>query len=281
MILRIHLLSSDYLPKTPHPSCYVIHETGITASLAPTAVNADHGLLFIYDGWLTLEQRYSARSVPGSVTVVPAGVPHRPLAGENIDYWLLGFSASSFSFDETQAVMQPFFEVRLGATPIILLSSQAQEKIQTWLKLLEQEAEIQTPESNEVQCSLITLILAEVARAIPIEKEDVSKSNLVAKALRYIQQYSLTPISLSDVAKAVSRTSPHVAAAVKSETGFTVGTWITSSRIAKAAQLLQHTDKAIDQIAPLIGWQDTTHFIRQFRKIYGVTPAVWRKNIRS
>ena len=201
---------------------------------------------------------------------MPAGVPHRPLAGENIDYWLLGFSASSFSFDETQAVMQPFFEVRLGATPIILLSSQAQEKIQTWLKLLEQEAEIQTPESNEVQRSLITLILAEVARAIPIEKEDASKSNLVAKALRYIQQYSLTPISLSDVA-----------AAVKSETGFTVGTWITSSRIAKAAQLLQHTDKAIDQIAPLIGWQDTTHFIRQFRKIYGVTPAVWRKNIRS
>jgi AraC-like DNA-binding protein len=38
---------------------------------------------------------------------------------------------------------------------------------------------------------------------------------------------------------------------------------------------------AVDQIAPKIGWQDTRHFIQQFRKIYGVTPAAWRKKVNG
>lgn len=274
-------MSSDHQPKTPHPSCYVIHDTGITTSPAPVAVHVEHGLIFVQDGWFTMEQRYAALSLPGSVTVVPAGVPHRPLAGEKLDYWLLGFSAGSFGFDEAQAIMRPFAEVRLGAVPVIALDNQAQQRIQVWFKTLAQETDVQTPESTEVQRSLIALILAEVARATPVAGSRVPKSALVGKALRYIQLHSLTPISLADVAAAVGRTAPHVAAVVKSDTGFTVGMWITSARVAKAAQLLQHTDMAIDQIAPHIGWQDTTHFIRQFRKIYGMTPAVWRRNLRS
>lgn len=209
------------------------------------------------------------------------GCTARPLAGEKLDYWLLGFSAGSFDFDETQAIMRAFAEVRLGAVPVIPLSSQAQQRMRTWFATLAQETELQTPESAEVQRSLITLILAEVTRAIPITGEPLPRSALVGKVLRYIQQYSLTPISLSDVAAAVGRTTPHVAAVVKAETGFTVGSWIASARVSKAAQLLQHTDMSIDQIAPHIGWQDSTHFIRQFRKIYGTTPAAWRRSLKS
>ncbi|UWQ34192.1 AraC family transcriptional regulator [Leisingera sp. M527] len=267
-------------PEPPHPSCYVIHETGVSTQPAPVAVHAEHGLVFAREGWFTMEQRYETLSLAGSVTIVPAGVPHRPLAGEDLDYWLLGFSAGGFGLDEEQAVMRPFAEVRLGASPVIHLENAAQARLQLWFETLAREAEGQNELTADVQRSLITLILSEVSRAMPSADEDTQRSPLVAAALRYIQRHSLSPISLSDVASAVSRTAPHVAAVVKADTGFTVGTWITSARLAKAAQLLQHTDIPVDQIAPHIGWQDTTHFIRQFRRIYGVTPAAWRKKQR-
>lgn len=265
----------------PHPSCYVIHETGVSTHSAPVAVLAEHGLVFTRAGWFTMEQKYETLSLAGSVTIVPAGVPHRPLAGEDLDYWLLGFSAGGFGLDETQAVMRPFAEVRLGASPVVHLSDVAQTRLQLWFETLACEAEGQTELTAEVQRSLITLILSEVSRAMPKADEDTQRSPLVATALRYIQRHSFSPISLSDVASAVGRTAPHVATVVKAETSFTVGTWITSARVAKAAQLLQHTDMPVDQIAPHIGWKDTTHFIRQFRKIYGVTPAAWRKKQRK
>lgn len=266
--------------KPPHPSCYVIHEMGVSTHPTPVAVHVDHGLMFTRAGWFTMEQKYETLSLAGSVTIVPAGVPHRPLAGEDLDYWLLGFSAAGFGFDEAQAVMRPFAEVRVGASPVIHLDEVAQTRLLRWFETLVQETEDQSELTAEVQRSLITLILSEVSRAMPTADEDRQRSPLVATALRYIQRHSLSPISLSDVASAVSRTAPHVAAVVKSETGFTVGTWITSARVAKAAQLLRHTDMPVDQIAPYIGWQDTTHFIRQFRKIYGMTPAAWRKKQR-
>lgn len=267
-------------PEPPHPSCYVIHEKGVSTHPTPVAVHADHGLMFTRAGWFTMEQKYETLSLAGSVTIVPAGVPHRPLAGEDLDYWLLGFSAGGFGFDEAQAIMRPFSEVRLGASPVVHLEEVAQARLHRWFEALAREAEGQNELTAEVQRSLITLILSEVSRAMPKADKDRQRSPLVATALRYIQRHSLSPISLIDVASAVGRTAPHVAAVVKSETGFTVGTWITSARVAKAAQLLQHTDMPVDQIAPHIGWQDTTHFIRQFRKIYGMTPAAWRKKQR-
>lgn len=265
----------------PHPGCYVLHETGVNTQPGPVAVHAEHGLIFVRDGWFTMEHQYEALSLPGSVTMVPAGVPHRPIAGENLDYWLLGFSVGDFGFDEDQPIMRAFADVRLGASPVIQLDKATQARLQQWFEALAQEAAIQhDPQTLEVQRSLISLILADVARALPRNDGEPTRSPLVAKALRFIQQHSLSAISLSDVANAVGRTAPHVAAVVKNETGFTVGTWITSARVAKAAQLLQHTELAVEQIAPQIGWQDTTHFIRQFRKIYGMTPAAWRKNVR-
>jgi len=277
---RIHPLASRIDHHTPHPHCYVIHETDVHTAPGSVAVHAEHGLIFARKGWFSMEQRYEALSLPGSVTVVPAGVPHRPIEGNDLDYWLLGFSTGSFGFDEGQAIMRPFSEVRLGAVPVIPLESDAQTRVQNWFEALAAEVEQQTPESLDVQRSLIVLILAEVTRATPTSVANAPRSVLAAKALRFIQTHALTPISLGDVAEDVGRTAPHVAAVVKAETGFTVGTWITSARIAKAAQLLQHTDMAVDQIAPQIGWQDTTHFIRQFKKIYGQTPAAWRKSLQ-
>jgi AraC-like DNA-binding protein len=83
------------------------------------------------------------------------------------------------------------------------------------------------------------------------------------------------------VAAEVHRTPTHVAATIKAATGYSVGQWISAGRVAEAAARLAHTDESIDQITTRVGWQDTTHFIRQFRKAYGSTPAAWRRLHRA
>lgn len=60
-----------------------------------------------------------------------------------------------------------------------------------------------------------------------------------------------------------------------------MGDWLTSIRVSAAANWLLHSDASIDEVAEQVGWQDRTHFTRQFRQVYGSTPAAWRKAMRQ
>ena len=44
----------------------------------------------------------------------------------------------------------------------------------------------------------------------------------------------------------------------------------------KAASLLAITQKSVDEIAAETGFANLSHFYRQFKKIYGMTPMQYR-----
>ena len=177
--------------------------------------------------------------------------------------------------------MSPFRNVRHGALPIVTIPSSRRRRLLRLFRELRDECQRAAPESPELIRSLLVLILGDVHRAAPGAREGGQENSLVSEALEFIQRRCLDSISLKDVAAAVLRTPAHVAATVKKSTGYSVGEWINSGRVGEAANRLAHTDDSLDEIANSVGWQDKTHFIRQFRKAYGVTPAAWRRQQRS
>ena len=50
-----------------------------------------------------------------------------------------------------------------------------------------------------------------------------------------------------------------------------------SFKLKQADKLLQTTDKKLNEICDIIGYSDTTQFIRDFKQRYGNTPAKYRK----
>jgi uncharacterized protein YjlB len=61
------------------------------------------------------------RAEAGAMVVVPAGVPHRPLDGRPLDYWLVGFCPGCLDLPESRPLMSPFRRVRLGAAPVVTI----------------------------------------------------------------------------------------------------------------------------------------------------------------
>lgn len=53
--------------------------------------------------------------------------------------------------------------------------------------------------------------------------------------------------------------------------------YLNHKRIAVAKDNLLHTDKRINEIGQLVGFENTNHFIRLFKKQTGVTPLEYRK----
>lgn len=63
--------------------------------------------------------------------------------------------------------------------------------------------------------------------------------------------------------------------------GITPTADLIEARISSAKNMLQFGDKKVEEIAYLLGYDNTTHFIRQFKKQTGYSPASYRKKNRK
>ncbi|WP_180270682.1 helix-turn-helix domain-containing protein [Sporanaerobium hydrogeniformans] len=60
------------------------------------------------------------------------------------------------------------------------------------------------------------------------------------------------------------------------ETGSTFGNYLTEIRMRKAKELLNKTDLKMYEISEQIGYNNVEHFTRMFKKLYEVSPTLYR-----
>ena len=243
------------------------------------SAHEEYVITLMLAGYVTLAGEQSVQIKPGMLTLVPSGMPHALLHGEGMQVHWLSFTANSLRLDEDHDLMLPYARVRRGALPIFKLDD---ERLNFVIKLfVELQNELENNSSKKVLASLVCLILNEANKASNLTHTDVGSETKVGKALKFIQAHSNEGISLKDVAAALHINDAYLATKVKQSTGYSVGQWITKSRLSQALELLTNTDETIEQIGLRIGWQDVTHFIRQFKKTHGKTPAAWRRAQRK
>lgn len=93
----------------------------------------------------------------------------------------------------------------------------------------------------------------------------------------FIEAHYHQGITLCDVAVAVGYSSAYLTNRVKETSGETVNCWIVKRRMAEACFLLQNNNETVEKIAKALGYQDVSHFSRQFRQHHGLPPQAWRK----
>lgn len=49
----------------------------------------------------------------------------------------------------------------------------------------------------------------------------------------------------------------------------------------KAAELLTSTDLPVSEVAISCGFSNKTHFYKNFKNIYGITPSIYRESLRA
>ena len=246
----------------------------------PLAVAVHDSAAFIYQcsGSAVFELRERLTLEPGDVVLIAAGEPHRLVFADQRAMWGVGFCASCYAPTELAGLLDPFEQARAGASPVVQIPEMRRPFFQRVCEALAQESE-QTAARHApiVLKSLLALLLVEISRGAEAFGPPEALPSVVADALRYIEHHCLGPLSLSAVAEAVSRSPSHLTTVVKQATGKTVGEWISTGRLAEARRRLLHSDEVVEVIAERVGYEDTTHFIRVFRRMHGMTPAAWRR----
>lgn len=95
-------------------------------------------------------------------------------------------------------------------------------------------------------------------------------------AVRLIQKELSRPLTLKEMAQAVSLSSSHLRALFKADTGMTPAQYQKKLRLSEAQRLLETTFLNIREILVRVGINDESHFIRDFKRAYGSTPIRYR-----
>ena len=85
-----------------------------------------------------------------------------------------------------------------------------------------------------------------------------------------------TPPSLSQIAREIGIHPSHLARTFRSQYGQSVGEYGRRLRLEWAAQRLARSEEALASIADRAGFADQSHFTREFKRHYGVTPGRYR-----
>ena len=132
---------------------------------------------------------------------------------------------------------------------------------------------------REAVLAHLTLLLVGVSRLAADVVGDLRLNDepLLAEVFGFIEKRYREPISLKDVARAVSLSRGHLTTVVRRKTGRTVGEWIAERRMAEARRLLVETDLAVEEVGRRVGYVDAGYFVKSFRRTHGTTPLGWRR----
>ena len=84
---------------------------------------------------------------------------------------------------------------------------------------------------------------------------------------------------MSEMAQVVNLSPSRLRYLFKREMGIAPGHYLRTLRLEQAKKLLETTFLSVKEIITSIGVHDQSHFIREFKKLYGLTPAQYRLSL--
>ena len=134
----------------------------------------------------------------------------------------------------------------------------------------------------EAACQLFAshLLRHHVSRPV----RELARGGLAPAQLRrvrgFVAESLASDISLADMSGIAGVSPFHFARMFRASTGEPPHRWLTGERIARAKELLRHTNLPVSEIAAEVGFRSQSHFGQAFRRFTGATPRAWRRDTR-
>ena len=143
------------------------------------------------------------------------------------------------------------------------------------------------PSLASVFSDLLNEALSETERSALIERifekciseavfEASRKESVVDRILHYIGEHYQEAIDLNRMSHLFFLSKNQIIRIVRTRTGYTPHEYLIRLRMTKACELLQSTERAIEEIGHSVGYRNNSHFSATFRRFYGISPTDYR-----
>ena len=160
--------------------------------------------------------------------------------------------------------------------PICILKVDVESHFKAILNEIE-SAENQSDELCDfIARELLGIIQKARRQRFPNQNSDTYK--IAYNIAEYISANLHRKITLEELCKTFYMGETHLTEIFKARYGTTPIDYVQIQRIGLSVHLLQNTEMRISEIAEAVGFYDSGYFARVFKKHYGTTPLVFRKN---
>jgi AraC-like DNA-binding protein len=220
-------------------------------------------------------RRSTAILPPRHLGVIQSGEPH---ASRSDDFTGQTLRLMFFSPEILLAAAEMLEQFELPVLPNLILSDVA--CVEQFLHLHITLAEV----PSQLECE--TLIFGFLTQLIlrcaenPPNSQELQEPAIVKQIRDYLRENYAENVSLTQLAQLVNRTPAHLVRVFSAEIGLPPHVYQTQVRIARAKTLLMQ-GYAIADVAQVTGFADQAHFSRQFKRLNGITPSIYRQNIKN
>ena len=154
--------------------------------------------------------------------------------------------------------------IRLGVTRFLLKPSKMDELEEALGAMVENLKKTNSPSLSGTE--------TEVEK----EETDAAGSFIVRQAVSFIEESCCERISLQDVADSCYVSQWHLSKLLNKHTGQNFYDILNRARVTRAKKLMLDPALRIGDIAEIIGYTDTPHFSRVFKKLEGISANEYR-----
>jgi len=101
----------------------------------------------------------------------------------------------------------------------------------------------------------------------------------VKRVIELMQGDPSRSFTLGEMAESVNLSPPYFCYLFKTITGVPPAKYLKALRMQQAAMLLTTTFLSVKEIVRRVGLTDESHFVRDFKRLYGTTPSEYRNGV--
>ena len=234
--------------------------------------------------YLGREQRFAFS--PGSLVLVPRGVPHSQQheRGELVRWRYVTLNEGYLLHRMPQRYQTELAPLLGAAAGGIFLAQCAEGGAQALFSLmfsLRNRGSLRTAQQEELCALLLLTLLLHQAESAPAP-EAIAPDTLGARlplkpALTYVREHFREDVKIGDMARSCSMSESYFRRVFTKSMGLTPLEFVNRYRVQRSMYLLRITSEPVQNIAARVGFSSIAAFNRNFRSCAGMSPSAWRR----
>lgn len=171
-------------------------------------------------------------------------------------------------------------EALLEKSGVYKIEKQSSKKIHEIMEALLAEQSSEDEYSDDYQHHLVNVLGLQLLR-LEHKRMSPAKNNRISNILTYIHEHYNEDITLELLSQQFFISPYYLCREFKRITNTTVVSYVNTTKIMNAQRKIMETDLNFTQISEITGFSNVTHFNRVFKKMTGMTPSEYRKEMKK